>query len=172
MNKLFTYSKNAAFGVIFLMIIQIAFVLIKCDFSPQIQKIAHIIYDTLWIILFALIIKYSVKNSPLVTPSIIIGTAFFLGIVNSIIPIPSNYHIIRSVLILGAIAATVIGFLWFSKYFSKGSPQKKASLIYPIASLIIFIPVYIPVPVREIVGSIFTYGAAFFFMYSLSKFNK
>lgn len=172
MDKLFTYSKNAAFGIIFLMIIRTAFVLIKCDFSLQVQKIVHVIYCALWIILFALIVKYSVKNSPLITPSIILGSAFFLEIVNYIIPIPSSSFIIRCVLICAAMVATVMGFLWFSKYFSKGSPQKKASLIYPIISLIFFIPMYIPISVREVLFPFATYMSAFFFMYSLSKLKK
>ena len=84
-------------------------------------------------------------------------------------------------------AATVIGFIWLSKFFAKGSPQKAASIIIPIvivANYVVSTFLYKPwsiedeskrilvMHIRSIIDYVVTYGSAFFFMFSLSKLKK
>lgn len=198
MNKLFSYSKIAAFSVIFLLIIQIAFIFVEGESMLFISKGLNAIYCMLWIVLFGLIVKQSVKTSPLVTPSFITGAGYVLSIVSIILFVIGyivisedtyNYqwYVVANIVNIVAMAATVIGFIWLSKFFAKGSPQKTASIIIPIviaADFIVSTFLYKPwtiedeskrilaMHIRSIIDYVVTYGSAFFFMFSLSKLKK
>jgi len=198
MNKLFSYSKIAAFGVIFLLIIQIALVFVEGKSMLFITNSLGAIYCVLWIVLFALIATKSVKGSPLVAPSFITGAGYVLSIVSIILFVIGyivisedtyNYqwYVVANIVNIVAMAATVIGFIWLSKFFAKGSPQKAASIIIPIvivANYVVSTFLYKPwsiedeskrilvMHIRSIIDYVVTYGSAFFFMFSLSKLKK
>lgn len=147
-NKLFSYSKTAASCVVFLLIIQIALILVGDKvFSPfyynLICNVLSVVYCALWIVLFALITKGAVKNSPLSRPSNIVMAGYilfvvciilfnigFVGIYDSQTPfVISVVNFLSSVVNYVIMAATVIGFIWLSKFFCKRF-SAKSSIYY------------------------------------------
>ena len=197
MNKLFSYSKTAAFCIIFLLALQIALIFIEGRSLLYITNGLSALYCVLWIVLFALIAKESVKKSPLKIPSFIAGSGYVLSIVSIILFIIGytsitngsyNYTLysVANIVNISAMVATVVGFIWLSRYFSKGSSQRIAS--YIIAIVIIVNPLvsilYHPweiedeakrtliINIRSIIGYVATYGSASFFLFSLSKLKK
>lgn len=187
MNKLFSYSKNAAFIVIFLLLAQIALTFVEGKYFMYIRNLVGIIFCILWIVLFALIAKKSVKNSPLITPSYIIIVGYVFSIIGIIISVMVHWYLGAAIMNVIAMVATVIGFIWLSKFFAKGSLQKVASIIIPIviaADFIVSTFLYKPwtiedeskrilaMHIRSIIDYVATYGSAFFFMFSLSKLKK
>ncbi len=184
-NKLFSYSKVAAFSIIFLLIVQIALVFVDGNVFPFfiykfINCLLPVVYCALWVALFALIRQGSDKNSPHMKPSFIIGAGYGLSIVTIVINNLFSVSIgilIANVLGVVSTAAVVIGFIWISKFFAKGSSQKIASIIIPIVIVVNYLLAkLLPPPcdieaarVRSIITLVATYGSAFFFMLSLSK---
>ena len=179
-NKLFSYSRAAAFSVAFLSVIRIALVFVDGNVFPFfIYKFINCLFRALWVALFALIRQGSDKKSPHMMPSFIIGAGYGLSIVNSLFSVPIGI-LIANVLDVVSTAAVVIGFIWISKFFAKGSSQKIASIIIPIVIVVNYLLAkLLPTPcdieaarVRSIINSVATYGSAFFFMFSLSKLRK
>ena len=190
-NKLFSYSRTAAFSVAFLLVIWIALVFVDGSVFPVfiykfINCLLSVVYCALWVALFALIRQGSDKNSPHMKPSFIIVTGYGLSIVTIVIKmikilfsVPIGI-LIANVLDVVSTAVVVIGFIWISKFFAKGSSLKLASIIIPIVLVINYLlAILLPPPydfeavrVRSIINLVFTYCSGFFFMFSLSKLGK
>lgn len=192
----FSYSKIASIGVLFLLVIQTILVFFdEGEISTNILVICRTLYRVLWIVLFALIAKKSVQNSPLVKPSFIAGAGYILSLVSAILFFIARHIAIdedlsyspsflaASIVDVIATIAIFIGFIQFSKVFTKGSPQQLASVIIPIVLVanIVLTSFFIPgkiedeskrilvMQIRSIIYYVTTYGSAFFFMFSLTK---
>lgn len=199
----FPYSKIASIGVLFMLVIQTILVLCKGKISSNITSninyICQTLYRVLWIVLFALIAKKSVKNSPLVKPSCIAGAGYILLLVSTFLFFIARHiandkdlyfspsFLAASIVDFIATIAIFIGFIQFSKVFTKGSPQQLASVIIPIvfvANALFYcfftwwgieskrIPTMQMMQIYSIIKYVTTYGSAFFFMFSLTKLKE
>lgn len=148
------FSKLAGTILVLILIYELVYYFLNIGvFSGDrlIGVIHSIFIDASWITFFILLIKASVKRSPIITPSIIAIVAFSMDLIAACVSVyfirmeEYDWLIIDTLSIVSGVAnciyilTAVIAFFWLSKYFQKGSVLKAMSITIAVVTILSYL---------------------------------